>query len=71
MDRVTAIAQLPEAYASALRLREANLDDATLAEQLGVEVEALSPLLRLAEAKLAHIMHVAHGGQQQEGGKKL
>jgi len=45
---------LPEAYATALRLREAGCSDEMIADRLGIEPEAVPPLLRIAAAKLAH-----------------
>jgi DNA-directed RNA polymerase specialized sigma24 family protein len=56
MDRATALSQLPETYAEALRLRDAGLSDEATASRLGIPAEAMSLLLRLAEAKLAHLM---------------
>jgi len=53
MDEESALARLPETYAAALRLRRQGLDESAIAEQLGLEPEAIGPLLRLAEAKLA------------------
>jgi len=53
MDEESALACLPEAYAAALRLRRQGLDDRAIAEQLDLEPQAVGPLLRLAEAKLA------------------
>jgi DNA-directed RNA polymerase specialized sigma24 family protein len=50
------LSRLPEAYAQALRLRDAGLSDAAIAHQLGVPAEAIAMLMRLAEAKLAHLM---------------
>ena len=47
------LARLPDAYAAALRLRRQGLDDRAIAEQLELEPQAVGPLLRLAEAKLA------------------
>jgi hypothetical protein len=44
---------LPDAYATALRLRAAGCTDEMIAERLAVEPEAVAPLLRIAEAKLA------------------
>jgi hypothetical protein len=54
MDRTAAIAELPEARAAALGLRDAGLtdelglDDQAIAARLGIEFEAVDPLLRLA-----------------------
>ena len=56
MDRATALSRLPEAYAQALRLRDAGLSDAAIAHQLGVPAEGIAMLMRLGEAKLAHLM---------------
>jgi DNA-directed RNA polymerase specialized sigma24 family protein len=56
MDRATALSRLPEAYAQALRLRDAGLSDNAIVCRLGVPAEAMALLLRLAEAKLAHLM---------------
>jgi predicted DNA-binding protein (UPF0251 family) len=51
-----ALLQLPAAYSLALRLRDAGLSEGLMAERLGIEAEALSPLLEIAEAKLAAIL---------------
>jgi DNA-directed RNA polymerase specialized sigma24 family protein len=56
VDRTAAIAELPEAYAAALRLRDAGLDDDAIAARLGIEVAGVEPLLRLAAAKLRGIL---------------
>jgi len=56
MDRSAAIAELPEAYATALRLRDENLNDDAIAARLGIESEAVAPLLRVAVAKLDAIL---------------
>ena len=56
MDRTAAIGELPDAYAAALRLRDEDLSNEELAARVGVEVEAVEPLLRLAAAKLASIL---------------
>ena len=56
MDRATALSQLPETYAEALRLRDAGLSDEATASRLGIPAEAMSLLVRLAEAKLAYLM---------------
>lgn len=47
-----ALDDLPEAYATALRLREAGCSDLMIAERLGIEPEAVEPLLRIGIAKL-------------------
>lgn len=56
MDRSTAIDQLPEAYANALRLYDQGHNDQAIAASLGVAPEAVGPLLRLATAKLHSIL---------------
>ena len=45
---------LPEAYATALRLRDAGCSDEMIADRLAIEPEAVAPLLRIAAAKLTH-----------------
>jgi hypothetical protein len=45
---------LPEAYATALRLRDAGCSDDMIADRLDMEPEAVAPLLRIAVAKLTH-----------------
>lgn len=57
MDRDQALTALPVPYARALRLRAAGLDHAGLADHLGVPLEAVGPLLGIAEAKLARLLH--------------
>jgi DNA-directed RNA polymerase specialized sigma24 family protein len=56
MDRATALTQLPETYAQALRLRDAGLSEDSIASRLGVPIEAMTLLLRLAEAKVARLV---------------
>ncbi|WP_277371894.1 hypothetical protein [Rhodococcus rhodochrous] len=48
-------------YSLALRLRDARVPDVLIAQCLGIEPEALGPLLRVARAKLL----AAHGPDQQ------
>lgn len=55
MDRAVAITLLPEAYAEAIRLHEAGLDD-LIPDRLEIPPESVDPLLRLAEAKLARLL---------------
>jgi DNA-directed RNA polymerase specialized sigma24 family protein len=52
VDRTAALDELPESYAVALRLRDAGHHDAAIAIALGIELESVEPLLRLANAKL-------------------
>jgi DNA-directed RNA polymerase specialized sigma24 family protein len=56
MDLSAAIDQLPEAYATALRLQEAGCDDEVIADRLGLDEEAVGPLLRVAAAKLRALL---------------
>ena len=48
---------LPEAYATALRLRDAGCNDEMIADRLDIEPEAVAPLLRIALAKVARRPH--------------
>jgi hypothetical protein len=54
--RAEALLRLPVSYSLALRLRDAGLSQELIAECLGIEPEALGPLLVVAEAKLAAIL---------------
>src|ERR1700742_4657579 len=56
MDLASALDELPEVHAAALRLHRAGTDAAGIAAALGIEVEAEAPLLRVAEAKLASLL---------------
>jgi DNA-directed RNA polymerase specialized sigma24 family protein len=49
------VERLPRVYAEFLLLRREGLADTVIAERLGVPVEAVPLLARLAEAKLAHL----------------
>jgi len=53
MNRTAAIAELPDTYATAVRLRDEDLSTEEIAAQLGLDLEAVAPLLRIAAAKLA------------------
>jgi DNA-directed RNA polymerase specialized sigma24 family protein len=53
---VRALGRLPATYAEALRLREHGKTDEAIAAQLGIEPEAVEPLVRVAEAKLAALV---------------
>ncbi|MDA4110102.1 hypothetical protein [Mycolicibacterium holsaticum] len=53
--RAESLTQLPLPYATALRLRDAGVDDEVIAERVGVEVDALPTFMRVAEAKLAAV----------------
>ena len=56
MDLASALDELPEVHAAVLRLHRAGTDAAGIAAELGIEVEAVAPLLRVAEAKLAQLL---------------
>lgn len=56
VDRAEALRGLPDTYAIALRLRDEGVELETVARVLGVEPEAVGPLLKLADAKLAGLM---------------
>lgn len=56
MNRDDALTRLPEMYALVLRMRDQGFDDATIAAQLEIPVQAARPLLSIAEAKLAQLL---------------
>ena len=56
MDRQHAIERLPQAYASALLLRDRGFDDAAIAVALALELEAVPVFLGVAEEKLAALI---------------
>lgn len=66
MDLAAAMNELPEAHAKALRLHRAGTDAAGIAEALDIDVEAVAPLLRVAEAKLASLLAAADGPEGTE-----
>ena len=51
-----ALARLPATYADALRLRARGLDEPAIATELGLEPQAVGPLVRVATAKLATLL---------------
>jgi DNA-directed RNA polymerase specialized sigma24 family protein len=51
--RAASLARLPLPYATALRMRDAGIDDIVIAQCLDVDLDTLSTLMELAEAKLA------------------
>jgi hypothetical protein len=51
--RAESLERLPLPYATALRLRDAGIADAMIAERVGVDQAALRTFMRVAEAKLA------------------
>ena len=54
--RTAAVAELPTVYALALRLRDEGEPPDRIAKLLGVEPEAVAPLLEVASAKLEEIL---------------
>ena len=67
MDRERALSALPDIYAAALRLRDAGLDDASIAGRPDMAPEAVGPLLRIAAAKLAALSGEGVAGVQPPG----
>jgi hypothetical protein len=55
MDDPEALGRLPRPYALALRLRDTGVDDALIAECVGVQPQALPALLKIAAAKLDNL----------------
>jgi hypothetical protein len=51
--RAASLARLPLPYATALRMRDAGIDDIVIAQCLDVDLDTLPTLMELAEAKLA------------------
>jgi len=60
-----ALERIPPAYARALRLRAAGSDQVDIAQQLGVEPEAVPAFLMIAEAKLAGVVLDARPDAQE------
>jgi DNA-directed RNA polymerase specialized sigma24 family protein len=56
VDRTAALDELPESYAVALRLSDAGHDSTVVATALGIELESVEPMLRLANAKLERLL---------------
>lgn len=52
-QRAASLDRLPLPYSTALRLRDAGIEDTVIAECVGIDVDALPTLMRMAEAKLA------------------
>jgi hypothetical protein len=55
MDREDQLRRLPHAHAVALRMRDAGASDTLIATALGIEREAVRPLLEIARAKAERI----------------
>ena len=56
-DRNEALDRVPLPYSVALRLRDAGVEDAVIAECVGIEPEGLHVLMLIAEAKLRAAAH--------------
>jgi hypothetical protein len=54
--RAGALAELPTVHALALRLRDDGEPPERIARLLGVDPEAVGPLLEVADAKLAEVL---------------
>lgn len=52
MDREKALAELPTAYAVALRMQADGARDDAIAKALGVPAESVKQLIQIAESKL-------------------
>ena len=59
MDREAALLELATAYAVAIRLRDAGAADDSVAQALGIPIESVPGVLRMAEAKLAALLDAA------------
>ncbi len=68
VDRSSALELLPEAYADALRMRDARVQPAEIARRLGIAPEALTAALELAEAKLARLLAVDRTASETDSG---
>ncbi|HEU5160986.1 MAG TPA: hypothetical protein VFU43_28575 [Streptosporangiaceae bacterium] len=65
MDRADALELLPETYARALTLRGRGASPADIAGELDIVVEAVPPLLRIADAKLARLLRERPPGRSR------
>lgn len=64
--RSEALSRLPSNYAIALRLRHEGMERDRMAAVLGIDVEAVGPLLALGEAKLSKLLDELETGQGTE-----
>jgi DNA-directed RNA polymerase specialized sigma24 family protein len=58
VTRDEALRLLPPAYAHALDLNGRGFDEQQIADELAIDLAAVGPLLRLAEAKLARLLEM-------------
>lgn len=56
MDRSSAIWQLPDLHAVAIRLRDDGFDDHVIAVALGIDDHQVDTLLHIANSKLTNLM---------------
>ncbi|HSS09641.1 MAG TPA: hypothetical protein VLL25_07145 [Acidimicrobiales bacterium] len=62
MDSDAALSRLPRTYALALRLRQVGADQQLIADCLDIELQAVGPLLSVADAKLSAL----HASQEAD-----
>jgi hypothetical protein len=67
VDRYSAISQLPETHAVAIRLRDDGFDHRVIALALAIDEQLVPMLLRIADSKLARLIN-GHGPGSKEGG---
>jgi DNA-directed RNA polymerase specialized sigma24 family protein len=78
MDLASALEELPEVHAAVLRLHHAGTDAAGIAAELGIDIDAVGPLLRVAKAKLTRLLaapdtsgegETRHTGRSSDAGR--
>lgn len=57
MDRAEAIGHLPETHAAVIRLLDTGADTDAIAVHLDIHPNAVAPLVKVAQAKLARLLH--------------
>lgn len=67
MDDHETLARLPEAYRRAVWLRQQGADQLVIAAELAIQAEAVGPLLRIADAKLAALRDAPGVQASREG----
>jgi hypothetical protein len=65
VDRSSAVRQLPELHAVAIRLRDDGCDDRLIGVALGVDDHQVPMLLRIANSKLTNLMALDSNGSQR------
>ena len=58
MDRSSAIRQLPDLHAAAIRLRDDGFDDHVIAVALGIDDHQVATLMQIANRKLTNLMAI-------------